>query len=680
MRFAYAEILWLLALVPLLGLAAWLRLRAGRRVLAEALKGPMAGRLTAHLSGGAREWRLLVLLVALVCLILGAARPQRGTQYVTAKRMGGDVIFALDVSESMLAEDIKPNRLQRARHEISAVLDRLKGDRVGLIAFSGEAFIQCPLTLDYSAARMFLDYMTPDLIPQPGTNLGEALRVATRAFGGEGEDQGHRALVLITDGEDHAGDYLAAAREAREARIRVFTVGLGSEAGEPIARRDASGRIQGYKEDREGRVVMTRLEEEPLKRVAEETGGAYVRAGGTLGLQRIVDAIEGMEKRELESGVRVLYEERYRYFVWPALILLLFELWIPLRRGAIRRRWLFAGRIAASALVIAFAAGSHLPPVQAQRPTPAHAQGQRPATHGQPQTQWLGPGAAANRNPSTASTPGAPNQPSATPGSNATGQYSDERWRELFEENEVFRGKHPEDARPCFNLGNLHHDRAEWDEAIRAFDQAKARAKEDLAARVQYNLGNTLFAKGDLQAAREAFVDALRADPEDEDAKRNLELTQRMLDQAQADSSQSGDQGQQNQQQDQQDGQQQQQDQQQSEQNEQDQQQQDQQQQQSQQQQQDQQQSEQQDREQQDDQQQQQQQQQQEQQEQQEQDQQQEQQGQEAQMGDEQRDENEAKDAAQAMQILRGLEARERDLLKERFRARSRNVRVEKDW
>ena len=277
-------VLWLLLALPLLGRRPCAGRRRGERAL-EARSAPrMAARLTARARRARTDLRALLVLLALGCLILGAARPQRGAQYVSAKRTGGDVVIALDVSSSMLAEDLKPSRLQRARHEIASILDRLQGDRVGLVAFAGAAFVQCPLTLDYSAARMFLDFMGPDLIPEPGTDLGEALRVATRAFGEEGE--GYRALVLITDGEDHAGDVEAAAQDARKAGVRVFAVGIGGGGGEPIPERDAAGKVTGFKQDREGRVVMSRLHEETLRQIAETTGGIYVAAGSTLGLDR----------------------------------------------------------------------------------------------------------------------------------------------------------------------------------------------------------------------------------------------------------------------------------------------------------------------------------------------------------------------------------------------------------
>ncbi len=509
MRFAHPQLLWLLLVLVPLGLCVAYRLRAGRRALDDALSARMAQRLTAHLAPGRRTWRLALLLMALVALVLGAARPQRGAQYVTAKRTGRDLVIALDVSESMLAEDLKPNRLARARQEIAAILDHLRGDRIGLVAFAGAAFVQCPLTLDYSAARMFLDFMGPELISEPGTALAEAVRVGVRAF--DAQSEGFRAMILISDGEDHQGNLEAAAREARKAGVRVFAIGIGSEAGEPIPQRDAAGKIQGYKRDSEGHVILTRLDAQALRTIAEASGGLYVSAGSSLGLERVLGEIETMERREMEGGLRLLYEERYHYFVWPALVLLLLELLIPLRRGAWRqlwrpavRRWRVPG-LTIGVLVLAVVCGP-------ARGAPAPPPGAPPA--GQPARA-----------------------------------EADPVWLRQLEENEVFRARHPGDPRPLYNLGNLYHEQGGFARAAELYQGAQVRAAGPLRGAVDYNLGNTRFRAGDLQSARDAFLAALRGDPGNENAKLNLELTQRMLDaqQAQSDSlGQKSQEGQQN--------------------------------------------------------------------------------------------------------------------------------------
>lgn len=608
MRFAHPELLWLLTALLPLALFLFLRARAARRALVIALGTAMATRLTAGRWAPARVLRPALLLAAVALLIVGVARPQRGTHYVTAKRMGRDVVIALDVSASMLAEDLRPNRLQRAKHEISAILDRLKGDRVGLVAFSGSGFVQCPLTLDHSAARLFLEFMNPELVPDPGTSLAEALRVSVRAF--DTESEGFRALILITDGEDLVGGVEEAARAARAAEVRVFAVGIGSEAGEPIPERDASGKIAGYKKDREGRVVMTRLDPTALQEIARATDGLYVPAGGTLGLERVLDAVDKLERREMSGGVRMLYEERYRYLVWPALILLLLEFWVPTRRpermpkGALRPgrllAWLRGAGLVAAILLVG--------------------------------------GVGAQTSPAPPATPAA--QPGVDP-----------KWRGLLEENEVFRAQHPNDPRPFYNLGNLRQQQGDYGQAEALYQGATGRAEGKLAQQAYYNLGESLFRAGRLVEARDAFLEALRRDPNDTNAKLNLELTQQRMDeqQAQSDSSrsaqsdstgqrepsqsQSGSQNQQQQQQQQQQDQQQQQQQEPEEpsasQNARE--------------------------------------------------------GQQPQPAQESpmepaRADSVSADDLQMMQILRGLENQERELMMRRFQARSRNLRVEKDW
>jgi len=408
-----------------------------------------------------------------------------------------------------------------------------------------------------------------------------------------------------------------AAKAARAAGVRAFTVGIGSEAGEPIPQRDASGKVVGYKKDREGRVVMTRLDPSWLQEIARTTDGLYVPAGGTLGLDRVLDAIEKMERREMAGGVRMLYEERYRYLVWPALILLLLEFWVPARRleraprGALRPARLLAWLRGASVILAVLIAGG----AAAQTTlTP------QPIPRGAP----LAPA-------------GAGNAPAAV----------DPKWRELLEENEVFRSRHPEDPRPLYNLGNLRQQKGEYDAAEALYEGATGRAEGELAQRAFYNLGESLFRAGRLEEAREAFLEALRRDPNDTDAKLNLELTQRQLDQqpAQPDSSQSApsdstgpsqpQSGSQNQQQPPQGQSQAGQQQPQPAQN-------------------------------------------------------QPQPGQEAQPDQTQAGETGAWDQARAdsvsaddlqmMQILRGLENQERELMMRRFQARARNLRVEKDW
>jgi Ca-activated chloride channel family protein len=243
----------------------------------------------------------------------------------------------MDVSKSMLAEDIPPSRLAKAKREVSNFIDRLRGDRIGLVAFAGEAFVQCPLTLDYGAAKIFLDIMDPGLIPTPGTALGEALSTSIKAF--EQQERKHKVLVLITDGEDHQGDVLKWAEAAEKEGIVIHCVGIGSPQGEPIPVSEQGRSAQGFKKDRKGEVIITKLDEITLEKIALQTNGKYFRASsGEEELDRIYENIDQMEKKELGSMQFSQFEDRFQYLLIFALLLLAIELFIPERR-IVRKEW-----------------------------------------------------------------------------------------------------------------------------------------------------------------------------------------------------------------------------------------------------------------------------------------------------------------------------------------------------
>lgn len=328
MRFGSAEYLHLLWLIPLLaGFFALVRHR--RRVRLQRFAGhELLGRLVRSAGGERTVIRYVLFLLALTFIILAAARPMWGTRVNEVARRGVDVIIAMDTSLSMDAEDIKPSRLRKAKLEMTGLVDRLRGDRVGLVAFAGSAFVQCPLTLDHSAAKMFLDIMDTGLIPRPGTALSRAISTSVEAF--RSRERKYKVLVLLTDGEDHEGDPVAAAQAAAEEGVVIHTVGIGSPAGEPIPMRDERGNITGYKKDRQGEVVTSRLDEEALRAVASTTGGLYVRATqGEVELDSLVAEISGMEKRELQSKLHAGLEERFQYPLALALLLLVSWLGIP---------------------------------------------------------------------------------------------------------------------------------------------------------------------------------------------------------------------------------------------------------------------------------------------------------------------------------------------------------------
>lgn len=317
MRFANLYNFWFLLLLPCMAaFFAWAFWARGR-ALAHFVRGPLAEKLTRNRSRTRQVGKCVLLGLGTFFAILALTGPQFGTQLEMAQRKGVDVMLVLDVSRSMQAEDVKPSRLARAKHQIRGLLDLLRGDRVGLVIFAGQAFVQCPLTSDYGAVELFLDVLEPGSIPVQGTAIGDAVRLATRSFD-EGEGQ-HKAIVLFTDGEDHLGQPLAAAQAAAEQGVLLFALGLGTPAGELIPTEEAGGGVRFHKDQR-GQYVKTRLDERTLQDMALETGGDYFRS--TLGgaeLAALYDQIAEMDQREIGSTRLTRYQERFQ---WPLFLAL----------------------------------------------------------------------------------------------------------------------------------------------------------------------------------------------------------------------------------------------------------------------------------------------------------------------------------------------------------------------
>jgi Ca-activated chloride channel family protein len=272
-----------------------------------------------YISFARQRSKAALLLVGLALMSVVLARLQFGTHLEMLKREGIDIVVALDVSNSMMARDMKPNRLEKAKQEIWGVIDRLKGDRIGLVVFAGEAFIQCPLTLDYAAAGFLLKAMDNNSVSIQGTSLGSAVEVATETF--DQKEKKHKVLLLLTDGEDHEGGALEAAEEARKQGIKIYTVGIGNPAGEPIPILDRGGQQIGFKKDEAGEVIVSKLDDVTLQKMALATGGRFYHASaGEIELDRIFDEISGMEKKELEGTLVTRFDDRYQ---WPLLLVII---------------------------------------------------------------------------------------------------------------------------------------------------------------------------------------------------------------------------------------------------------------------------------------------------------------------------------------------------------------------
>ena len=331
MQFAQPEFLYLLAVVPLLILFFIVRFRRRRDVLGKLGDPELLARLSRSTVAGRQPVKAALVVLAVACFVLALARPQFGTRSETVRQTGFSVMAALDVSNSMLAEDVRPNRLSRAKFAVRSLVGRLRNDRIGLVVFAGSAFLQCPLTSDYSIVELFLDGIDTGTVGTQGTAIAEALRIAGKSF--RQDHKGYKAVVLITDGEDHEEDPIAVAEELAALDVRVYVVGIGTPQGVPIPVMGEDGTVAGHMRDRSGTVVMSRLDESTLRRIAETTGGAYYRASpGGDEMDLVYDTISSLEKAEFESREFTQYVERYQYILLFGLLLLVADTVIRDRR------------------------------------------------------------------------------------------------------------------------------------------------------------------------------------------------------------------------------------------------------------------------------------------------------------------------------------------------------------
>jgi len=316
-RFANPDVLYLLLLVPVL-ILIWAAGNRRRRLARDRFGDPeLVRRLTPDYSPARMTLKFFIRLTAFILALLTVARPQFGSRLEEVKREGVEVIIALDVSNSMLATDINPSRLERARQAISQLVDQLRNDRIGLILFAGDAYTQIPVTNDYLSAKMFLASAGPDAVSKQGTAIGAAIDLGIRSFTPESDKS--RALIIITDGENHEDDAVAKARLAAEKGITIHTIGIGSPEGSPIP--VITGVRTDYLKDREGNTVISKLDEKTLREIASATGGNYVRASNSsIGLNEIYNDIGRMKKSESNT---VMYTEYNDQFLVPALLLFL---------------------------------------------------------------------------------------------------------------------------------------------------------------------------------------------------------------------------------------------------------------------------------------------------------------------------------------------------------------------
>ena len=467
------QLLWLAALLAL-ALLAWRSLAARRKRLAALIEPGLIGKIFPF--DRWRRWnrRLSILeLLAFLFLILALAGPLFGRRLQEVQVQGSSVFILFDCSASMLAQDFKPDRAEKAKRMLAAVLDRLTGSRVGIIAFAGRPYVYCPVTFDLTTARQFLKSVEPGMIPQPGTHIGDALRLAVSKLP---EGKRSRAVILLTDGEDHHSDPLGAAEEARKAGVRVFAVGIGSPEGEPIPITE-NGKVTGYMKDRNGKVVISRLGEETLAKMALATGGAYFRASESeQEIDVLADKLEELGKEPLTVREDA-YENRYQWPLGLALLLLAAVEGLEI----LSRREKGPRLAGAAVLLLALAAA----PVRA--------------------ASFNGQIRLGNR------------------------RYKEQNYSDALQHYRKASELDPKDARGDYNQGTAYYRLKDWDHAAEEFQKSGSATDRGLAAKAFYDLGNSQFQKGQYGDAVKSYQQSLRLNPSDPDAKFNLQLALRLV-------------------------------------------------------------------------------------------------------------------------------------------------------
>ena len=325
-HFAYAQYLLLIFLIPVFFIVQAVLLRIRRNRIRKFGDEKLVSQMMPSYSKSKVWVRLVLFSIGFFFFVIGLSRPQIGARLKEQEIKGAEIIIAIDVSNSMLAEDYSPNRLERAKLAVSRLVDKLRDDRIGLVIFAGTSFVQLPVTTDYVSAKMFLNSIDTGSIPIQGTALGDAITTCIRSFSAQSDKS--RAIILITDGENHEDDPVAAAKQAAEMGIKVFTIGVGSPEGKPIP---MNGELL---KDKEGEIVVSRLDEAVLQEIAAEGNGAYVRAGNSeFGLNPIIDDLRKLEDEKYNSVVFEEYDEQFMYFLAIALFFFVLEMLVGDRRS-----------------------------------------------------------------------------------------------------------------------------------------------------------------------------------------------------------------------------------------------------------------------------------------------------------------------------------------------------------
>ena len=337
LRIGRPELWWLFLLGPVMFVFFWVSVWSKNRRLDRFGESSLMSSLVTELSSVNTASKYMLWRLAAAFLVVALINPQLGSKMAEAKVKGIDIIVALDVSNSMMAEDLSPNRLVSARRAISKMLEELHGDRVGIIVFAGQAFVQLPITSDYAAGKLFLSTIDNDVVPVQGTDIGAAIDLSIKSF--SDESPAKKAIIVITDGENHEADAVVAAQEAAEQGIRVFTIGMGSPDGTPIPQYNGRTRT-GFKKDQEGNIVVSKLNEQMLREIAKAGNGAYIRASNAeVGLEPLLAELNQIEKTDMGTVAYAEYEDRFQIFLALALLCLVLEFFLGNQKGRVAKRF-----------------------------------------------------------------------------------------------------------------------------------------------------------------------------------------------------------------------------------------------------------------------------------------------------------------------------------------------------
>ena len=461
-----------------MGVTLWRRKRAIELMIHERNEALLLNDLKSR-----QRWTsLIVMIIAMLSISFSLLNPKWGFHWEEIQRKGVDVMVAVDVSQSMLAKDSEPNRLINAKRKILDLLSLIEGDRIGLIAFAGTSYLQCPLTLDYGAFQIFLDLLDTDLIPQQGTAIDQAIFTAMDAFRNSGQKS--RALILITDGEEHSGEYLEAAKQASEMGIRIYTLGFGSPEGHPIPSLNDRGNLR----DSQGNIVISRLNEEILQEIALETGGAYVRAQtGDDDLRQIYEGqiLKKLEAQNLKSSRQRRYEPRFQWFLIFGFVLILIDTlvrYLPKNKGLGISRML---------TLLIFLVPSY---------TEANV------------LEYFGFSSSEEER--------------VQEGKSAYNSQDYQRAAQMFQQAEL---DNPEDTKSKYNLANSLYKSGDFQGATQIFMDLANSPDQEIAISSSYNLGNSLYRLGQLEQSIKSYDATLQKFPDHTKAKKNLEFVRQKL-------------------------------------------------------------------------------------------------------------------------------------------------------